>query len=363
MEEAKRAIIILIDWLGYGGVFEMSSGENRVKWADAFRAIMILAIAYGHAAPGGDLKKYVYSFHVAAFFFVSGYFFKTSGLSFGQFAWKKFKSLMIPYYSFAVISILVFFALGSFASDKLDVAIKTADLMPNVLGMLWANGRTGYMKWNLPLWFIPCLFATELAAYPCVKRISEKGGSKSKMLLSAGALVIALSVLNDQVLHVYGLPFHFETTVFMLPFFIMGLLCRERKLLPEFHHALIGPVCICAGYALAVYANSSVDYVTSSYGNICVFYLAAGISIIGFAGIARMLHVKALYYLGRNSLPVLLMHKFPIVALQIVFSALISRTDAVGFAAAILITVISCAACLAVDIPLKRYLPFIYGRK
>lgn len=341
----------------------MYSGKNRIEWADAFRAIMILSIAYGHAALGGDLRKYVYSFHVAAFFFISGYFFKTSDISFRQFAWKKFKSLMIPYYSFAVISILVFFPLGSFASDKLDVAIKSTDLLPNVLGMLWANGRTGYMKWNLPLWFIPCLFTTVLAAYPCVKWISEKCRNKSKMLLIVGVLTTVLSVLNDQALHFYGLPFHFETTVFMLPFFVMGLLCKERNLLPESGHALIGSVCICISYVLAVYANSSVDYVTSSYGNICIFYLTAGISIVGFASIAKILRSKALYYLGNNSLPILLMHKFPIVALQIVFSTSINRTDALGFAAAIFITAISCAACLVVDLPLKRYAPFIYGRK
>lgn len=138
--------------------------KKRIAWVDCFRALMILCIVFGHAIPDGLLNRYVF-FHVAAFFFISGYLFSPRCDSFGVFVRRKFKALMIPYYCFALISIFVFFFLGSIASNRIAISIETTSLMPNLLGMLYANGNTNLMKWNLPLWFLPCLFAALLVMF------------------------------------------------------------------------------------------------------------------------------------------------------------------------------------------------------
>lgn len=341
----------------------MTSGTGRIKWVDTFRAIMILCIAFGHAAKDGALKQYVYSFHVAAFFFISGYLFRMSDLGFKQFAWKKFKSLMIPYYMFSIMSIFVFAVLGSFASEKLGVAIKTVDIPFNIVGMLWANGQTGYMKWNLPLWFIPCLFATTVVAYPIEKWISKCFRRKISAYWVIGTCAMVLSVINYNVLHLYKLPFQLETLIFMMPFFALGLVYREVSKKYDDSNPVLGVALIIVGYLLGVYANTSVNYVSSSYGNIAVFYLSAIISIAGYVCVSKLILSKALYYVGQNTLPILLMHKFPIVALQIVFSFFLNSSHILSSIAAMLITVVSCSACLLADLLLKRYIPFIYGRQ
>ena len=47
---------------------------KRINWVDYFKALMIFCIVFGHAFAGGGLQRYVF-FHVAGFFFVSGYLF------------------------------------------------------------------------------------------------------------------------------------------------------------------------------------------------------------------------------------------------------------------------------------------------
>ena len=119
-----------------------SSRDTRIPWIDWFRAVMIFAIAWGHALCAEPttfsvVNCYLYSFHVPAFFFISGYTFR-SGAGFRQYVIKKIRTLLIPYYVFSVVSILIFLFLGSVASAGLGVAITSTGLLPNILGMLYA---------------------------------------------------------------------------------------------------------------------------------------------------------------------------------------------------------------------------------
>ena len=137
----------------------LSSPEmnSREKWIDILRGIVMFFIVFGHTARGGILKHYVYSFHVPAFFIISGYLAYGNKESFPKFVLKKISTYMIPYYVFSVISIFIFSIFGMLASGKLSVAINTIDISNNLFGMLWANAYNGLMQWNLPLWFLPCL--------------------------------------------------------------------------------------------------------------------------------------------------------------------------------------------------------------
>ena len=54
------------------------TASPRVEWVDLFKAICILSMVIGHA--WGGMNDIIYQFHMAAFFFISGF---TSGI------WKK----------------------------------------------------------------------------------------------------------------------------------------------------------------------------------------------------------------------------------------------------------------------------------
>ena len=44
---------------------------KRQAWIDYFKAITIILVVIGHAT--GKFNIYIYQFHVAAFFFISGW--------------------------------------------------------------------------------------------------------------------------------------------------------------------------------------------------------------------------------------------------------------------------------------------------
>lgn len=341
--------------------------EKRIHWADALRGVLILMIVYGHTASNGDmLKHYLYSFHVAAFFFLSGFLFSKGTHGFKAFLKKKFVSLMIPYYIFSVISIAIFTLLGSFASVKLDVAIKHGEVYKNILGMLYANAVEGYMKWNLPLWFLPCMFAAQLMAYP----VSEKvRASVKKNSLRVFPIVLCASILpylDYFVFRVRALPFHLESAVFLMPFFLAGMCMREISLdtcvntLPKWILCLF---LLLSGGITALTLNCRVNYFLSSYGKITVFYLSAFLSVFGLFMLIQRFESRFLSFIGKNTLPILLMHKFPVVFFQIVLSPVFEKTGFVHLIASVLIALSSVLLCITAGQMLQKFAPFMIGKR
>ena len=76
---------------------------------------------------------------------------------------------MVPYLCFSVLSILAFAVLGKLASGGLGIETESNSILPNLAGMLYGNGTSGYMRWNLPLWFLPCFFVAQMVFYGVLK--------------------------------------------------------------------------------------------------------------------------------------------------------------------------------------------------
>ena len=84
--------------------------SKRLFWADAIRGVLILTVVLGHALQHGDYEHNVcwtiiYSFHMAAFFVISGY------VSYKDyFSWniipRRAKQLLIPYVVWRVLEVL-----------------------------------------------------------------------------------------------------------------------------------------------------------------------------------------------------------------------------------------------------------------
>ena len=352
--------------------YSHSNSTNRILWVDSFRAIMIFAIAWGHALcaePTSDsgVIQYLYSFHVPAFFFISGYTFHSES-HFFPYAIKKFRTQMIPYYIFSLISILVFLLLGSFASSGLGVAITTTEIGPNILGMLYASGTTGYMKWNLPLWFIPCLFLASMLFF-WLRRIIASAQKRNNATIAFILLLLIsflLSFLNYYHFHFSKLPFGFETVIYMLPFFIMGNWLKtyiNTHTSNKFTILCIGALFLCVGTVLAFVNPGRVDYVSSAYMNLTVFYISAFSSILGFVFLSHLLPLHALQYVGKNTLAILVMHKFPIVFMQIFLISLMAKSTFIGIIIAFIMALIACVLSLAAGQIITCMIPFALGKQ
>lgn len=90
-----------------------------------------------------------------AFFFISGYLYKTKQ----RFVKQKFKSIMIPYFFFAIITYLYW----SIIERKLRN--QTQNIFETGINILFMRGGNAEYIYNIALWFLPCLFFTEIIYY------------------------------------------------------------------------------------------------------------------------------------------------------------------------------------------------------
>lgn len=322
----------------------------------------MILIVLGHVLRYGAIRNIVYSFHVPYFFFLSGITEKDD-LSLKRLS-LEVQRLLIPYYSFGLVSIAIYGVLGSVAGSNLDVAVSES-FWRNVAILLYGSS---WLPFNAPLWFLPCLFATKLWYQLLFKYLNEN----IVLLIPVVAFgVIAAFIYTD--LGLPDLPFSFILMLKLFPFFFLGrLIAKWLTAYGDVEKQSI--IVLVAGLILltltAVLGTIAppVNYTSHSFPNPFVFYSVALIGVGGMYLVSIILHnIRWLAYLGRKTMMVLTMHKFPVVFFQIVgpFEKLLQKPDSLkAFAfGGIPVTVITVVMCLAVGCIIERYLPVLLGKK
>ena len=89
---------------------------NRDKTIDIGKGIAIILMCVGHSYVCTFLDTFIYLFHMAFFFMMSGYFFREKNLANPKtFVWKRIKGLYFPFVKWAFIFVAlhnVFTTLG-----------------------------------------------------------------------------------------------------------------------------------------------------------------------------------------------------------------------------------------------------------
>ncbi len=345
-------------WKGCRKIATLHKAE-RINWIDIAKAITIFCVVFGHTLRGGMAQQIVYSFHVVVFFFLSGMTCKADNLKMR--IKNDFLRILFPYYIFGIVSIFIFFLLGNFASAQFDMDVNTS-LMKNLWELLYACPIGDKMKFNMPLWFLPCMFATKMIYYALYKL------SRGKQSITLGLSVILFFV---GVVYTWlggpALPFSISVALKMLLFFTMG---RSFFLhLPEVN-ASRGKAFLLGGLLLIVTVSVAwifpkVDYATDKFPNIVSFLITAlsGSFAICFIsmGIGKC---GVLESVGKSTLAILLMHKFPVLLFQTMgpLKAPLTQYDsAIGIASAVLVSIIAVLLCIIVEKIICRYFPFLLG--
>lgn len=345
----------------------------RVRYLDMARAAALFLVIWGHALSGaGAVSQALYAFHVPLLFFLSGAVFRGGG-GYGRFLGKKCRTILVPYLAFGVLSVLLYAALGRLAAGALAVPDANGEygLGRNLLGLLYGNSKTGLMKWNLPLWFLPCLFVMENLFYP-LDRLAGPGKRRPAVLLAALALTLILGRWAAGAPGWTDLPFGLETAVNLFPFFLLGNLLRAPLL--RLAGAAEAPgrraAALTAGAALLALGilgglrNERVIYTADVYGNVWLFYACAVCGLLGAvllcagAGTCRPAE-----YAGRHTMTALCLHKFPVLFCQVVLPRTAAAMAAGSVPVTLLVAAAAYALCLAADWVIRRRLPFLLGGK
>ena len=341
--------------------------SQRIVWLDIAKALGIVAIVLGHTIQGGLVKKYVYSFHVPMFFFLQGITFSVTKMEkrpFPAYLKHRAKSMLIPYYFFAVISTLAVLTASVFITPPAE-----ANISPSI--QLFSEILFGYCDANRPLWFIPCSFCVAVFGYGIVSMVNKLSVSQKyrRRLLMIVALLGCLALyVNDTYLHIYNLFWKADTAIQMLPFFLAGYIVMEFNVLERIFALPKGEkICLCAvssvcGGALGIW-NDEAGYLGNYYGYISIFYCCALISILGYLLAARLLPSFSVFtYIGRSTLSILLMHKFPLMVFQYLIPFTKKFLQQRSLTIGICVSLLAIAFCCSVQELFNYICPVLIGK-
>lgn len=142
---------------------------ERIKWADYYKALAIVLVVIGHST--GKFNGYIYQFHVASFFFISGYLSKICEKKLDDIVIMKFFSLLLPYLFYGICGLSLFDALQRMGILRYVSSWETIptwfDNVKNIFDGL-------YCDWLGASWFLVSLFAAVIISKICVLLCGNK---------------------------------------------------------------------------------------------------------------------------------------------------------------------------------------------
>lgn len=132
------------------------SEATRIKWIDYYKAILIVLIVVGHAT--GKFNDFIYQFHVAAFFMISGYTSKLYNKTLSVIVIRRVLSLLVPYYFLAILVVSLFKILSE---GGVLTLVSTVESLPGYGdSLITITGGTTYCDWLGASWFVLALFSS-----------------------------------------------------------------------------------------------------------------------------------------------------------------------------------------------------------
>lgn len=345
--------------------------NGRVKWIDHVRAFAMIFIVFGHALGEFEgtniLKDWVYLFHVPLCVMISGYLFKEqSDLRASLRHVKKvFLSKYIPYLFWGAVSIAAYLVVIEHGN--------LSNCLSYIGGLLYGNGSFGsnseignLMIWNRPLWYLPCIIIIEsLADLISLIKIKEK----SLVFFISFTLIGCVSY---HFFHLHTFFMEFESAVYLMPFFWMGSLLHEKTTLfaklcsNKLASAIVAVLMIAMGTFIG-FNNGFITYLSDTLGNNYILFITSAVLICGgIMLIEKSLNYgcRLITYIGMNTLPILMTHKFSIVACVMVLKRVIFPSGFIGSTVTSLVmTIIAVAAALALGAVVSRIAPILIGKK
>ena len=151
--------------------------KERFLWADVLRGFLILLVILGHVLQHGDFQNntlwnIIYSFHMAAFFTISGFVNYRSNRS-SNIIIKRAKQLLVPFFSWTLLRLIVH---GNFN-------------LTNAINMFLYPDRS--------FWFIFVLFFIILAFY-FFQSIAQKLRINEDYTLLGGCILFVLAMVVSE---------------------------------------------------------------------------------------------------------------------------------------------------------------------
>lgn len=350
---------------------------KREVWLDCWKGILIILVVLGHLSGGayhlahGESQvilqyifKLIYTFHMPAFFFISGYTYREGE----NWYHKKIQRLIVPYFVFGVISVLLYWVMQdgvkslflkaestAFYSDHIGVRGICGCLLSLVHGGGWPNGE-GF-RYNSVLWFLPCMFVGLLAFKPVARR---------------GVVGVSVFMFVCVIAKIcFALPGNLPWGVSLVPwyciFICLGWFAKRYSIFNCGESGyrrimlLIGMIFL---YGIAAYLLPNPSHLRQhSAGRLLLLLIAIGGCYVS-GQIAKAVRGTWIAYIGMSSLGIMLTHKFLVVLIQTkirCFRSLMDMSPLMAVLGVVLITVLITFTCIVLIWPIRRWMPWALG--
>lgn len=328
--------------------------KTRIEIFDFFKGGSVLLVLLHHVGiPGG---KYILAFHMPLFFILSGYIYehtktienKTSFLFFRQ----KAEKILIPYLGFEFINLLL----------SLILVAEKINLLKAFISIFFCINSNEYMGISLRLWFLPCIFVSEIWFYWIVKFIGEK---KVRYFIPL-FFFLASRMLN--LVMTFRLPFTLDISLMATGFILCGYyLCPIVKKIEKTISIRLSRfmfVMCFVFFGISAYLNERLLMYIDEYGNYFLAIISALTGSYLFLWTLKRIYKEIrngkiynyILFLGRNSLLFFPIH----LILLFVTEKIIKRMGLNMWWIKLIIVGI---VCIPVINFVRIYLPFLSGQR
>lgn len=267
--------------------------SNRIVWLDTAKGLGMLLTIFAHLDLACIESKWIYTFHMPLFFFLSGYVFSMK-CDFKTFLAKKVRSILIPYFCLGLV-IVLYLCINDYLQGFYN-----SETVFNYLRELVIQKRS----WTL--WFISCLFFLNLLFYALTKVC------KNMKILAVVVFVIVCCGLRYYRMGGEPLYWNIDVCMTSIAFFFVGFLIkinynRIAKVINSFPKSFViffalGIVNIIAGYAGKRIAGVGLEMHHGWYGYPPLTFLSAFAGIFCVILAAHWITIRPINYIGKNSM-------------------------------------------------------------
>lgn len=305
--------------------------KERIEYFDIAKGILILCVVIGHVFDRGVINQYVYSFHVPAFFIISGIMQNYSTMkekSLKHTFFRKIYTLIVPFLFFEFIGVI-------FDIIRHGVTLNIFGYTMNTLLLHCNNG---------PNWFIWALFVSEMLFFLIYYLLKNK-----YIIWLVSVCIGVLMITNNNLYSTVGL-----TGVGFL-FLVFGYYSSKF-----FNQNRNVKVLVISGVISVVTCalNGKVDLWAWKVGFIPLYIISALAGTVFVIEGSKFIHSKWLSYYGRNTLTVMGTHH----AINLTFKVR-AGIETYSFLFGIVVFVILTLLEVGIIWIFNRYIPFLVGKK
>lgn len=280
------------------------------------KGLGILLVVIGHVSENTSINKWIYSFHMPEFFFISGCVCYISREK-SDFLKKKIRSLLVPYLIFSITTFSYWATLERSIRGQEHIAI-----IGQLIGIFIAQGGNQNYTYNIVMWFLPCLFICEITFYAIRKQ------TRKKIPICFTLLILSMLGFTIGQYINFRLPWSMDTMLVAIVFYGIGYLSYEKIKRYKLNFTLKNLFFLSAllllhiYFVLQFYAGCDMNnnfysryFFLCSFGGIGLMYMYA-----------KIIDLKLIKFLGINSLIIMGMHE-PVKRIVIKIISVIIHID------------------------------------